>query len=357
MNDITTTVIGVLAEALPDGRSLTIAECADAAQAAAAVYDLDALVDFELGERTYTQLWRTAYSEAYAIGWKQAGDTGFHDHDGSVGAVHVVRGTVAEEHIVLRPAGDWLARVEFAAGETFRFDGAHIHRMRHAAGRHGADGARVLAAARPRRCLRALVRRHATPPQHGRRRGAARERHVQGAPRRRGSAARCAGVGRALASALYHRGVVVPLAPWSRSSTHTGGSPLSSLQIRISAVPTGSVGSRCASSPSSTRACGSPAASCPQAEGVVAAGIDDVEAGQRERLERRVVLAGPVAGELAHPLGHVGCERDQLARRPAGAMTGLGACGLLEDRRRPAPTRAARRRRGRARPWRRAARG
>ena len=85
------------------------------------------LVDFERGERTYTQLWRTEYSEAYAIGWKQAGDTGFHDHDGSVGAVHVVRGTVAEEHIVLRPTGDWLARVEFGAGDTFRFDGAHIH--------------------------------------------------------------------------------------------------------------------------------------------------------------------------------------------------------------------------------------
>jgi hypothetical protein len=127
-------VIGVLAEALPEGRSLTIAECAQAAEAAAAVYDLDSLVDFEKGERTYTQLWRTPYSEAYAIGWKQAGDTGFHDHDGSVGAVHVVRGTVAEEHIVLRPTGDWLARVEFACGETFRFDGAHIHRMRHAAG-------------------------------------------------------------------------------------------------------------------------------------------------------------------------------------------------------------------------------
>ena len=134
MNDITPTVADVLAEALPDGRSLTINECAHAAQAAAEAYDLDALVDFERGERTYTQLWRTAYSEAYAIGWKQAGDTGFHDHDGSVGSVYVVRGTVAEEHIVLRPAGDWLARVEFSTGETFRFDGAHIHRMRHAAG-------------------------------------------------------------------------------------------------------------------------------------------------------------------------------------------------------------------------------
>jgi hypothetical protein len=134
VNDTTPAVVAVLAEALPDGRSLTIGECAHAAQAAANAYELDALVDFERGERTYTQLWRTAYSEAYAIGWKQAGDTGFHDHDGSVGSVYVVRGTVAEEHIVLRPAGDWLARVEFSAGETFRFDGAHIHRMRHAAG-------------------------------------------------------------------------------------------------------------------------------------------------------------------------------------------------------------------------------
>jgi hypothetical protein len=134
VNDTTPAVVAILAEALPEGRSLTISECAHAAQAAATAYDLDALVDFERGERTYTQLWRTAYSEAYAIGWKQAGDTGFHDHDGSVGSVYVVRGTVAEEHIVLRPAGDWLARVEFSAGETFRFDGAHIHRMRHAAG-------------------------------------------------------------------------------------------------------------------------------------------------------------------------------------------------------------------------------
>jgi hypothetical protein len=134
VNDTLTSVIAALAEALPDGRTLTIAECAGAAEAASAVYDLDALVDFERGERTYTQLWRTAHSEAYAIGWKQAGDTGFHDHDGSVGSVHVVRGTVAEEHIVLRPTGDWLARSEFTAGQTFRFDGAHIHRMRHAAG-------------------------------------------------------------------------------------------------------------------------------------------------------------------------------------------------------------------------------
>jgi hypothetical protein len=123
VNDTTPNLVAVMAEALPDRRMLSLSECAYAAQAAAKAYDLDALVDFERGERTYTQLWRTEHSEAYAIGWKQAGDTGFHDHDGSLGAVFVVRGTVAEEHIVLRPGGDWLARVEFTEGETFRFDG------------------------------------------------------------------------------------------------------------------------------------------------------------------------------------------------------------------------------------------
>ena len=46
------TVIAVLAEALPDGRTLSISECAHAARAAASVYDLDTLVDFERGERT-----------------------------------------------------------------------------------------------------------------------------------------------------------------------------------------------------------------------------------------------------------------------------------------------------------------
>ena len=117
---------------------------------------------------------------------------------------------------MLRPNGDWLARVEFAAGETFRFDGAHIHRMRHAAGEialtvHvyspplGRAGAYELSR-----------RRHAAPPQHRRRRGAARERHVPGAPRRRGSAARRARR-RSRSSARQ---------PRSRSSTHTPGSPL-----------------------------------------------------------------------------------------------------------------------------------
>ena len=201
------------------------------------VYDLDSLVDFEKGERTYTQLWRTPYSEAYAIGWKQAGDTGFHDHDGSVGAVHVVRGTVAEEHIVLRPAGDWLARVEFTCGETFRFDGAHIHRMRHAAG----DIALTVHVYSPPLGARAPTSSPATA------------RCAAGASTPTRSCAR-ATRSRSTAPSRILRSSELQAA--SRSSTHTGGSPRSSLQTRISAVPTGSNGSRCASSAGTTRAAG-----------------------------------------------------------------------------------------------------
>ena len=258
------------------------------------MYDLDALVEFEQGERTYTQLWRTAFSEAYAIGWKQAADTGFHDHGRLRRLVHVVRGTVAEEHIVLRPNGDWLARVEFAAGETFRFDGAHIHRMRHAAGE-------------------IALTVHVYSPPLGR--AGAYELSADGTLRRTASRATrsCARATRsrsAAASRIPRRPTMLapghrPSQPRSRNSTHTPGSPLSSLHTRISAAPAGSAGSRRASSSLSARACGSrePASA---AQGVGAEGIDDVEAPERERLEGGVVLPRRVGRELAHALRGVG---------------------------------------------------
>ena len=224
---------------------------------------------------------------------------------------------------MLRPTGDWLARVEFAAGETFRFDGAHIHRMRHAAGETaltvhvyspplGRAGAYEL-----------VVRRHAAPPQHRGRRGAARERHVPGAPRGRGSAR------------ARRRSEPIELRRVSRAGAAPrtrGGSPLElapdadqrrpdrqrRIAVRLVVVE---------------RARDRAATRQPlQPEGVAAARVDDVEAGQRERLERRVVLARRVARELAHALGGVGRERDELARRPAGAVARLappGGCSKI----------------------------
>jgi len=51
-----------------------------------------------------------------------------HDHDGSCGAIYVIDGRVTEEPLVMgRPA---LVR-EHGRGDTFAFDGGHIHRMHH----------------------------------------------------------------------------------------------------------------------------------------------------------------------------------------------------------------------------------
>ena len=58
-------------------------------------------------------------------------DTGYHDHDLSAGAVAVARGAVREERLVL--GGAPAARTA-AAGESFTFGPADIHRVSHAGG-------------------------------------------------------------------------------------------------------------------------------------------------------------------------------------------------------------------------------
>jgi predicted metal-dependent enzyme (double-stranded beta helix superfamily) len=69
-------------------------------------------------------------------------DTGFHDHDVSAGAVAVISGAVREERLAVdrQPLDRTLA-----AGESFHFSPADIHRVRHA----GADLAVTLHAYSP----------------------------------------------------------------------------------------------------------------------------------------------------------------------------------------------------------------
>jgi hypothetical protein len=63
----------------------------------------------------------------WVISWANGNDTGFHDHDVSVGAVAVVEGEVIEERLVL---GGAPVRLHHRAGEVFDFDASHVHRMR-----------------------------------------------------------------------------------------------------------------------------------------------------------------------------------------------------------------------------------
>jgi hypothetical protein len=77
-------------------------------------------------ERTYAALRRDADVDLWAIFWLPENDTGWHDHDTSSGAVHVVDGAL-EEHALLVGAPE--RRRRHRAGTTFSFGPSHIHRL------------------------------------------------------------------------------------------------------------------------------------------------------------------------------------------------------------------------------------
>lgn len=88
----------------------------------------DHLVDHSAGERTFHQLSADGETEVWLICWGKEHDTGYHDHDGSAGAVKVVEGAVVEERLVVQgPPAERLA----AAGDSFFFTAFDIHRVRH----------------------------------------------------------------------------------------------------------------------------------------------------------------------------------------------------------------------------------
>jgi quercetin dioxygenase-like cupin family protein len=79
------------------------------------------------GQRTFAQLRRDSYVDIWVISWPKGGDTGFHDHDLSRGAVAVVEGEVIEDRLVL---GGPPRELRHRAGDVFDFEASHVHRMR-----------------------------------------------------------------------------------------------------------------------------------------------------------------------------------------------------------------------------------
>src|SRR4051794_13969927 len=77
-------------------------------------------------ERTYAALHRDADIDLWAIFWLPENDTGWHDHDTSSGAVHVIEGAL-EEHALLLGGPDRHRR--YGAGASFSFGPSHIHRL------------------------------------------------------------------------------------------------------------------------------------------------------------------------------------------------------------------------------------
>jgi hypothetical protein len=76
--------------------------------------------------RTYAALHRDASVDVWALFWLPENDTGWHDHDTSSGAVHVVDGAL-EEHALLLARPE--RRTRYGAGSSFSFGPSHIHRL------------------------------------------------------------------------------------------------------------------------------------------------------------------------------------------------------------------------------------
>jgi quercetin dioxygenase-like cupin family protein len=86
------------------------------------------LVKHNSTQRLYEELFSDDHLTAWLICWMEGHDTGFHDHDGSAGAVAVVSGAVREERLVID--GPPRKRV-CTVGDLFHFSPADIHRVRH----------------------------------------------------------------------------------------------------------------------------------------------------------------------------------------------------------------------------------
>jgi Cysteine dioxygenase type I len=118
---------------LPSDRTLERGELDQLARALSEQRELwEPHVDPNATERTYACLHRDLHLDIWAIFWLPENDTGWHDHDTSSGAVHVVDGAL-EEHALLVAAPE--RRTRYGPGATFTFGPSHIHRLTCAAPR------------------------------------------------------------------------------------------------------------------------------------------------------------------------------------------------------------------------------
>jgi hypothetical protein len=83
-------------------------------------------IAFSDAHRHYVSLHRDDHVDIWLLCWTRQNDTGWHDHDISSGAVHVVQGVIAEHNP--RIGGDHV-HVEVPAGRSFSFGPDHIHRL------------------------------------------------------------------------------------------------------------------------------------------------------------------------------------------------------------------------------------
>jgi len=124
-----------IAARYPCDRNLDHAELAGLATVIGGVPELwRDLVRHDPGKRYYSQLYRDDHLDIWLICWMDDQKTGYHDHDVSSGGVYVLEGTLVEDRFHLTTSGLEHSSRERRAGESFFFDAAYIHGMRHAGG-------------------------------------------------------------------------------------------------------------------------------------------------------------------------------------------------------------------------------
>src|SRR5579884_1212067 len=108
-------------------RNLDLAELTELVDGLATHPDLwRAHADRRDGERHFVSLHRDDHVDVWVIAWTAGGDTGWHDHDISAGAVRVLEGELRES--TPRLGGEPVDRL-IAAGHSFAFGPEHIHRL------------------------------------------------------------------------------------------------------------------------------------------------------------------------------------------------------------------------------------
>jgi Cysteine dioxygenase type I len=109
------------------GRNLSKQELAKLAGDIAGQPDLwRHLLTFPADRRHYVSLYRDGHVDAWLICWTADSDTGWHDHDGSAGAVRVTAGALIESNPRM---GGAPAEMMVAAGTTLTYEPDHIHRL------------------------------------------------------------------------------------------------------------------------------------------------------------------------------------------------------------------------------------
>jgi hypothetical protein len=115
----------------PPGRDLCTRELAAVASEMARRPELwNRHVAFPAEGRHYVSLYRDDHLDVWLLCWTAGSDTGWHDHDGSAGAVRVVAGTLTESTPRISGVP---AELPMPAGRSFTYAPDHIHRLTSAA--------------------------------------------------------------------------------------------------------------------------------------------------------------------------------------------------------------------------------